>query len=50
MEVGFIEISPWDAQDGDIVLVAGHTEMVIDMDGSLIQAGFRHSEDYDIHG
>lgn len=39
-----------DVQDGDVVLVTGHTEMVIDMDGSLIQAGFRHSEDYDIHG
>jgi hypothetical protein len=47
---GFEEISPWDAQDGDVVLTSGHTEMVLDMDGSRIQAGFRHSEDYDIDG
>lgn len=47
---GFEEISPWYAGDGDVVLTSGHTEIVIDMDGSLIQAGFRHSEDYDIDG
>ncbi len=46
----FEEISPWDAQDGDILLTEGHTELCIDMDGERIQAGFRHSEDYDIHG
>jgi hypothetical protein len=50
LAVGYEEISPWDAADGDILLTDGHTEMVIDMDGRLIQAGFRHSEDYDIHG
>ena len=50
LAVGYEEISPWDAQDGDVLLTEGHTEMVIDMDGRLIQAGFRHSEDYDIHG
>lgn len=50
LAVGYEEISPWDAQDGDVLLTDGHTEMVIDMDGRLIQAGFRHSEDYDIHG
>ena len=47
---GFEEISPWDAQDGDVLLVTGHTEMVIDMDTNLVQAGFRHSETYDIDG
>ena len=46
----FEEINPWDAQDGDILLTDGHTELCIDMDGQWIQAGFRHSEDYDIHG
>ena len=46
----FEEISPWDAQDGDILLTDGHTELCIDMDGERIQAGFRHSEDYDIDG
>ena len=50
LAVGFEEISPWDAQDGDILLMDGHTEMVIDMDGRLVQAGFRHSEDYGIDG
>ena len=46
----FEEINVWDAQDGDILLTDGHTELCIDMDGQRIQAGFRHSEDYDIHG
>lgn len=46
----FEEISPWDAADGDILLTDGHTELCIDMDGSHIQAGFRHSEDYGIDG
>lgn len=46
----FEEIDPSDAQDGDVVLTTGHTEMVIDMDGQRIQAGFRHSEDYGIDG
>ena len=47
---GFEEISPWDAEDGDVLFVTGHTELCLDMDGSRIQAGFRHSEDYDIDG
>ena len=50
----FEEISPYDAQDGDVLLnhnsYSQHTEMVISMDGELVQAGFRHSEDYDIDG
>ena len=47
---GFEEIDVWDAQDGDVLFVPGHTELCIDMDGQRIQAGFRHSEDYDIDG
>ena len=47
---GFEEIDVWDAQDGDVLFVPGHTELCLDMDGSRIQAGFRHSEDYDIDG
>jgi hypothetical protein len=50
----FEEISPWDADDGDVLLNhnddSQHTEIVIAMDGALVQAGFRHSEDYDIDG
>ena len=47
---GFVEIDPNDAQDGDVLLTTGHTELCIDMDGQRIQAGFRHSEDYGIDG
>ena len=47
---GFVEVGLDDVQDGDILLTDGHTEMVIDMDGRLVQAGFRHSEDYGIDG
>ena len=47
---GFEEIAVWDAQDGDVLFVPGHTELCIDMDGARVQAGFRHSEDHDIDG
>lgn len=50
LAVGFVEVDLYDVQDGDILLTTGHTEMVIDMDGRLVQAGFRHSEDYGIDG
>ena len=50
LAVGFTEVGLDDVQDGDILLTDGHTEMVIDMDGRLVQAGFRHSEDYGIDG
>ena len=50
LAVGFTEVGLDDVQDGDVLLTDGHTEMVIDMDGRLVQAGFRHSEDYDIDG
>ena len=47
---GFVEVGLDDVQDGDVLFVPGHTEMVIDMDGRLVQAGFRHSEYYGIDG
>ena len=50
LAVGFVEVGLDDVQDGDILRTDGHTEMVVDMDGRLVQAGFRHSEDYGIDG
>lgn len=50
LAVGFVEVGLDDVQDGDVLLTDGHTEMVIDMDGRLVQAGFHHSEDYGIDG
>lgn len=49
---GFVEISPYDAGVGDILLrYSGHTEMVVGgYDGELYQAGFRISEQGTIYG
>ena len=49
---GFVEISPWDAGVGDILLrYSGHTEMVVGgYDGELYQAGFRIAETGGIDG
>ena len=47
---GFEEVSPWEAKDGDVVLRSGHTEMVIEMDGARLQAGFRISETNGLDG
>lgn len=50
LSVGFEEISPWKARNGDVLLRKGHTEMVIARDGALMQAGFRLSESGGIRG
>lgn len=47
----FIEISPWDADNGDVLLRTGHTEMALrGYDGELYQGGFRISELGTIYG
>lgn len=52
ISAGFIEISPWGAGVGDILLrYSGHTEIVVGgWDGELYQAGFRISEQGTIDG
>ena len=50
LSVGFEEVSPWKARNGDVLLRKGHTEMVIARDGALTQAGFRQSETGGIRG
>ena len=52
LNAGFIEISPYDAGVGDILLrYSGHTEMVVGgWDGELYQAGFRIAETGGIDG
>ena len=47
----WVEISPYDADNGDIVLREGHTEQVLrGADGELYQGGFRISELGTIYG
>jgi len=47
----FIEISPWDVDNGDTLLREGHTEMVLrGWEGELYQGGFRISELGTIYG
>ena len=47
----WVEISVWDADNGDVVLKDGHTEMVLrGDDGELYQGGFRISEQGTIYG
>lgn len=52
MNAGFVEISPWNAGVGDILLrYSGHTEIVVGgWDGELYQAGFRIAETGGIDG
>lgn len=40
----FVRISPYDAQNGDIVLRDGHTEMVLVRNNTRYQGGFRHGD------
>lgn len=47
----FIEINPWEADNGDILLRDGHTEMVLrGWEGELYQGGFRIAETGTIYG
>ncbi len=41
---GFVLVSLGDAQVGDVLWREGHTELVIEVGGKLMQAGFRRSE------
>lgn len=52
LNAGFVEISPWDAGVGDILLrYSGHTEIVVGgWEGELYQAGFRIAETGGIDG
>lgn len=43
-------VAPKDADDGDVLLRSGHTEMLIRRDGKRYQAGFRGSEHGTITG
>lgn len=46
----WVEISPYDAGVGDVLLREGHTEVVLEIDGELYQGGFRISELGTIYG
>lgn len=47
----FVEISPWEVDNGDVLLRKGHTEMVLrGYEGELYQGGFRISELGTIYG
>ena len=46
----WVEISPYDASVGDVLLRDGHTEVVLEIDGELYQGGFRISELGTIYG
>ena len=46
----FIEINPEDAENGDVFLRNGHTEMCLYHDGMYWQGGFRISELGTIYG
>ncbi len=47
---GFVTVPLDDAQVGDVLWKLGHTELVIEVDGELQQAGFRRSETGGKHG
>lgn len=47
---GFAQVAPSDARVGDVLWRAGHTEMIVMVNGTLQQAGFRISERGTISG
>lgn len=47
---GFVQVALSDLRVGDVLWRKGHTEMVVKVNGQLMQAGFRHSENGTISG